>query len=170
MTKKLIAYLLLMVVTVTPPMAGEVPTSAAVDDLHRYVSECAMTGAGNQPQCTIAVPSTGTKRLFLDTVVVTSAQLVSVAFDRGGTVPTATLGTMIKLNTTVAPQASVYTASNSSGATSTVTLPLDAADIAKAFDMSGEAFARKTAVALTVRPASNMTGSFRVQFFWGEDQ
>lgn len=147
-----------------------VPTDDAVDNLKRYVSVCTVTGAGDQPQCTIALPETGNKRVFLDSIIVNSAQSVEVAFDRGGTVPTVTAVTTIKLNTTAASQATVYSASDSTGATSTVTVAVGTTSADFKFDMQGEAFERKVATALTVRPAANMTGTFRVTFFWGEAQ
>jgi hypothetical protein len=144
-------------------------TAEKVDDMMRYVGTCSVTVAGAVAKCAISVPATGTKRVFLDYVVVRSTVATDAVFERGGSAPTTTAVTAVKLNNTTNPQATVYHTANSGAGTSTTTRKLITADIDYGFDMAGEVFARKVEGTLVVKSAS-MTGTFVVDFVWGEDQ
>jgi hypothetical protein len=148
---------------------SQVPLAHEVDNLHRYVATCAATGAGSVAKCAISVPATGSKRAFLDTIIVRSTAATDVVFERGGSAPTTTAQTSTKLNTTQTSQLTVYQDANSGAGTSTTTLKIGTADTDFAFDMKGEAFEREVETTLVVKSAS-MTGTFTVIFFWGEAQ
>jgi hypothetical protein len=150
-------------------LQAETVTAVKVDDLMRYVSSCSVTVAGAVAKCAISVPATGTKRIFLDYVVVRSTAATDAVFERGGSAPTTTAITAVKLNNTVTPQATVYHTANSGAGTSTTTRKIGTADQDFGFDMAGEVFARKVEATLVVKSAS-MTGTFAVDFVWGEDQ
>jgi hypothetical protein len=149
--------------------SSEPVTAEKVDDMHRYAGTCSQTVAGAVATCAISVPVTGVKRIFLDYIVIRSTAATDAVFERGGSAPTTTAVTATKLNTTVAPQATVYHTANSGAGTSTTTRKITSADADFSFDMAGEVFARKTASTLVVKSAS-MTGTFTVDFVWGEDQ
>jgi hypothetical protein len=160
-----IASLLLLPATSYP----DTVTAQRADDLHRYSASCSVTAAGAVAKCAISVPSTGTKRIFLDYVVVRSTVATDVVFERGGSAPTTTAVSAVKLNTTASPQATVYHTANSGVGTSTVTRKITTADADFAFGLDGEVFAKATETTLVVKSAS-MTGTFVVDFFWGEGQ
>jgi hypothetical protein len=149
--------------------SSEPVTAEKVDDMHRYSATCSQAVVGAVATCAISVPVTGVKRIFLDYVVIRSTAATDAIFERGGSAPTTTAVTATKLNTTVSPQATVYHTANAGAGTSTTTRKITSADADFSFDMAGDVFARKTASTLVVKSAS-MTGTFTVDFVWGEDQ
>lgn len=140
-----------------------------VDNLHRYKSTCTVTTAASTAKCAISVPSTGTKNIYLESVVVTTPASVSVSFGRGGTAPSATAQTSVARNTTVTSQATVYQDATTAGAATSTVSYTNPSATDTLYDLSGETFPKGTANTLLVTTGSS-TGTVQMVFFWAQER
>lgn len=140
-----------------------------VDNLHRFKSVCSVTAAASAAKCAISVPSTATKNVYLESVVITTPASVTVSFGRGGTAPSATAKTSVARNTTMTSSATVYEDATTAGAaTSTVTYT-NPSSTDTLYDLSGETFPKGTANTLLITTGST-TGAVQMVFFWAQER
>lgn len=144
-------------------------TDVGVDNLHRFRSSCSVTTSASTAKCAISVPATGTKRVFLESVVITTPASVTVTFERGGTAPTATAQTSIARNTTATSVATVYQGSTDAGAGTSSVVYTNPAATDTLYDLSGEAFPRGSANTLQITAGSS-TGTVQMVFFWAQEK
>ena len=144
-------------------------TGYDVDSLNRYQATCTFTTAAAATDCAITVPATGTKRVFLESIVVRSPEAATVTFGYGGSAASTNAVTTVKRNTTVASQATVYGATSGAGAPTSTTDFKVQADQDTAFDMTGRVFPIRTSTTVKVS-ISSTTGSGKIDFFWGESK
>lgn len=140
-----------------------------VDALNRYQATCSFTTAATTTDCAISVPATGTKRIYLENIVVRSPQAATVTFGFGGTAASTNANTTVSRNTTKTAQATVYGPTSGAGAAASSTTAKVSADIDTTFSMVGHVFPEKTSKTVVVS-LSSTTGSGVITIFWAESK
>lgn len=162
---KLSRYLILAAATIIPVSAQVDPDLA--EKASTYMASCTWTMAAATADCALTLPSTSSKNLYLDRIVVRSPEAASVTFERGGTAGSTNAVTTIKRNTTNTANATVYGSTSGAGAGSSTVTRKVTADIDTGFSFGGEVFRKGASTTILVKVVS-VTGSGTIDFYWSE--
>lgn len=126
------------------PVSADVLTADRVNSLYWYSAGSSQTVSSAAAVFTIQATA-NSKQTFLDSVTIqSSVALTGVKLEIAGTAATATAGTVVKLNSSIAASVGLYTASDVGTGTTVFTFDVQAG-IPLTLDLSGMTFASGSA-------------------------